>query len=262
MTFCFRKISFVHCRSGPYYALLLGYFGLNFLPDIRHCVYWVLTEIWGPNSFHRICNKIFYSSLPGPKGRFVCVWNCFISFLGEYSSVWPEICCVLPQIQSRFLHGIAGRKVLWKIFSEILLKAKAIFYRNSWNFAILSEILFWVRIALKRFAQVISYVFCPQVRRHVHKKSTKRRYGEENQGRFVFGKPVLFTVALGLTTPYSLAILVSNFYQTFITVSIEFWLRFEAQIRPTGFAIIFLFITAKAERKVRLCVKLFYFFPR
>ena len=122
-----------------------------------------------------------------------------------------------------------------------------------------SEILFWVRIALKRFAQVVSDVGCPQVRRHIHKQFTKRRYGEEKPGPFVFGKPVLFTLGLGLTTPYSLGISVSNFYQTFFTVSIEFWLRFESQIRSTRFAINFLFITARAERKVRLCVKLFFF---
>jgi len=40
-------------------------------------------------------------------------------------------------------------------------------------------------------------------------------------------------------------------------VSIEFWLRFEPQIRPTRLTINILFITARAERKVRLCVKLF-----
>ena len=51
-----------------------------------------------------------------------------------------------------------------------------------------------------------------------------------------------------------------NFYQTFVTVSAEFWLRFEPQIRPAGLAINFLFVTARAERKVRLCVKLFDFF--
>jgi len=61
---------------------------------------------------------------------------------------------------------------------------------------------------LKRFRQVLSYVVCTQVRRHVHKQITKRRYGEEKPGRFVFGKPVLFTLGLGLTTPYSLGILV------------------------------------------------------
>jgi len=41
---------------------------------------------------------IFYRSLRGLKGRFVCVWNCLIFFVGENSSVWPEICCVLFQI--------------------------------------------------------------------------------------------------------------------------------------------------------------------
>ena len=43
-------------------------------------------------------------------------------------------------------------------------------------------------------------------------------------------------------------------------MSVEFWLRFDSQIRPTGMAINFLFITARAERKVRLCAKLFDFF--
>jgi len=43
-------------------------------------------------------------------------------------------------------------------------------------------------------------------------------------------------------------------------VSIEFWLRFETQVRPTRLAINLLFVTERAERKVRLCVKLFDFF--
>ena len=52
-----------------------------------------------------------------------------------------------------------------------------------------------------------------------------------------------------------------KFYQTFVTLSIEFSLRFESQIRSIRLAINFLFVTARAERKVRLCVKLFDFFP-
>jgi len=96
----------------------------------------------------------------------------------------------------------------------------------------------------KKFTQVLSYVVCTQVRRHVHIQITKTRYGKEKPGCFVFGKPVLITLGLGLTTTYSLGILVWNFYHTFVTVSVEFWLRFEPQIRPTRFAINFLFITA------------------
>ena len=130
-----------------------------------------------------------------------------------------------------------------------------------WNFALLSAIFFRVRIALKTFTQVLSLVFCTQVRRHVHKQITERRYGKEKPGRFVFDEPVLFTLGLGLTAPYSLCILVWNSYQTSVIVSIEFRLRLEAQTRPTRFAINFLFITTRAERMVRSCVKLFDSFP-
>ena len=113
---------------------------------------------------------------------------------------------------------------------------------------------------MKKFTQVLPYVVCTKVRRHVHKTITKRRYGQENPGRFVFGKPVLFTLSLGLTTRYSFCVLVWNFYQTSVTVSTKLWLRFEAQIRPTSMAINFFFITARAGRKVLLCVKLLFFF--
>jgi len=140
------------------------------------------------------------------------------------------------------------------------VQTKAILYQNLWNFALLSAILFWVCIALKKFTQVLSYVICTQVRRHVHKEITKTRDEEEDPGRFVFGKPVLFILGLGLTTPYSLGILVWNFYQKFFTVSVEFWLRFEPYIRPTRLELYFLFITSRAERKVHLCAKLFDFF--
>jgi len=121
------------------------------------------------------------------------------------------------------------------------------FRPNFCNF-ILRSVLRW-----KKFTQALSYVFCAKVRRHVHKRITKRRYGEEKPGGFVFGKPVLFTLGLGLTTPYSLGILVWNFYQTFVNVSIEFWLRFESQIRTTRLAINFVFVTARAERRF-VCV--------
>jgi len=140
------------------------------------------------------------------------------------------------------------------------VQTKTILYQNLWDFALLFEIVSWVLIALKKFTRVLLYVVCTQVRRHVHKQITKRRYGGKKSGRFVFGRPVLFPLGLGLTTPYSLGILVWNFYQTFVTVSTEFWLRLEPQIRPTRSTINFLFITAKAERNVRLCVKLFDFF--
>ena len=57
-----------------------------------------------------------------------------------------------------------------------------------------------------------------------------------------------------------LSVLVWYFYQTFVTVGIEFLLKFESQIRPTKLAINFLLIIVTTERKVRSCVKLFDFF--
>ena len=54
--------------------------------------------------------------------------------------------------------------------------------------ALLSAILFWVRIALKKSTQVLRYVVCTQVRRHVHKQITKRRYRGRKARTFGFRK--------------------------------------------------------------------------
>ena len=58
-------------------------------------------------------------------------------------------------------------------FFRNFVQTKAILYQNLWNFTLLSEILFWVRIALKKFTQVPSYVVCTQGRRHVHMRIKK-----------------------------------------------------------------------------------------
>ena len=54
-------------------------------------------------------------------------------------------------------------------------------------------------------------------------------------------------------------VLVWNLYQMFVTVSIEFWLRFEPQICPTRLAISFLFITGLKGRFVRVWNCLIFF---
>jgi len=158
------------------------------------------------------------------------------------------------------------QKIILGEFLRNFVKTKAILYQKLWNFTLLFcnfiLALYCVEKFRKKFTQVHSYVVCTQVRMYVHKQITKRRYREEKPGRFLFGKSVLFTLGLGLAMPYSLGNLVWNFNQTFVIVSIAFWQRFEPQIRPTRFAINFLFITARTERKVRLCAKLFDFFPR
>jgi len=151
------------------------------------------------------------------------------------------------------------KKLFRENFSEIFAQTKASSKTCEISPYFL-QFLLCVRIALKKFTQVLSYVVCTQVRRHVHKRILERRYGEEKPGRFVFGKPVLFTLGLRHTMFYSFGVLVWNFCKTFVIVSIGFWLRFEPQICATRLRINFLLITARAERKVRLCVKLFDFF--
>jgi len=85
MTFCFRKTSFVHYRSRTYYALLLGCFGMKFAPDVRHCVYWVLDEIWAPDLSHKIGNKYFISHCLGwEEDSFECETVCFFSWVNTH----------------------------------------------------------------------------------------------------------------------------------------------------------------------------------
>ena len=72
--FCFRKTSFVYSRYGTYYALLIGYFSLIFLPDARHCVCWVLAELWARDLSHKIGNQFLFITVR-LKERFVCVRN-------------------------------------------------------------------------------------------------------------------------------------------------------------------------------------------
>jgi len=151
---------------------------------------------------------MFDWSLQGLKGRFLCVWNSLIFYVGEYSSVWPEICRVLSQIQWRLIRGISGKNNSGRIFSEILCRPRLSSTKTCEISSYFLQFLFWIRIALKTCTQVFSYVFCTQVRRHVHKQIIKRKYTEEKSGCSVFGKPVLFSLGLGLTTPYSLGFLV------------------------------------------------------
>jgi len=151
-------------------------------------------------------------------------------------------------------------KTILEEFFGNFVQTKAILNQNLWNFAVLSAIFILGPYCAEKVHTSTSICCSHPGKEAGPWKNHKKEIGEENPTRFVFGKPVLFTLGLGLTTPYSFGVSVWNFYQTFATVSIEFWLRFEAQIRPTWLGINFLLITARAERKVRLCVKLFNFF--
>ena len=159
-TFCFWKTSFVHSQSGTYYALLLEYFGLKFFPDIHYCVYWVLAEIWAPNSSHGICNKLFIHHCQARKeGSFVSETVWFFPRWILIRLTWNLSCFVPNSVET--LTWNFRKKLFRENFSKILLKTKAILYRNLWNFALLSAILLWVCTALKKFTEVLSYVFEP-----------------------------------------------------------------------------------------------------
>jgi len=126
----------------------------------RHSSLCLLSFGWGfsPRFVPQDWQLIFYSSLPGLKGRFVCVWNCLIFFVGEYSSVWLEICRVLSKFSGDSWVEFQAKTIPGEFF-RIFVQTKAILYRNLWNFGLISAISFWVRIVLKKI-HTSTFVCC------------------------------------------------------------------------------------------------------
>ena len=137
--FCFLKTSFVHSRSGTYYAVLLECFGLSLLPDILHYVYQVLTEISAPDSSHKIDNKFFIDHCQSWKKVRSCV-KLFNFFRGL-------ILIRLTWNLSRFVPNSVEihtwnfrKKIFWENFSEIFVQTKdplpklVKFRPTFWNF--------------------------------------------------------------------------------------------------------------------------------
>ena len=121
--FFFRKTGFVHSRSATHYALLLGYFNLKFLPDIRHCVYWVLAEVWAPDSSHKIGNKFFIRHCQGWKeGSFVSETVWFFSWVNTHAFNLKFV-AFCPKFSGDSWVEFQ-EKIFWKNFSEILCKPR------------------------------------------------------------------------------------------------------------------------------------------
>ena len=122
---------------------------------------------------------MFYSSLSGLKERSVCVWNCLIFFLGEYSFVWREICRLLSRIQSRFLRGISGKNYFGTIILKFCEKprlSKFVKFRPTFcNF-----ILCW-KLALKNSHKYFHVLFAPCEGGKSINKSQKGDIGEKSQ---------------------------------------------------------------------------------
>jgi len=123
-TFCCRKTNFVHSRSGTYCALLHWIFGLKFLPDVRHYVYWVFSKIWALDSSHKIGNKFFIHHCQGWKeGSFVCETVWFFSWVNTHPFDLKFI-AFCPKIQWRFLRGTSGKNYFGRIFHKFSCKPR------------------------------------------------------------------------------------------------------------------------------------------
>jgi len=136
-----------------------------------------------------IGNKFFIDHCQGRKeGSFVCETVWFFSWRILVRLTWNLSRFVPNSVEILTLNF--RKKLFLENFSEILCKLRQFSTKTCEISPYFLQSLFWVRIVLKNFTQVLPYVVCTQVRRHVHKRITKRRYGEENPGRFVFRKPV------------------------------------------------------------------------
>jgi len=138
-TFCFRNTSFVHSRSGTYYALLFGSFGLKFFPDVRHCVYWLLAEVWGPDSSHMIGNKFFIGHCHSWKeASFVCETVWFFSWANThlFDLKFVAFC---PKFSGDSYVEFKEKTISGEFFGNFVL-TKDIIYRNLWYIALLSAI--------------------------------------------------------------------------------------------------------------------------
>jgi len=121
---------------------------------------------------------LYWDDLWASKDTDMCGTICLIFFLGEYSSVWLETYCVLSQIQLRFLRGILTKSYFGRIFQKFcanqgypLLKFVK-FHPTFCNF-ILGP--YCVEKFQKHSHKYFQMFFCTLLRKHVHKKITKKK---------------------------------------------------------------------------------------
>jgi len=128
----------------------LGILVWKFYQTFFHCVYWVLSDIWAPNSSHKIFTICFLHHCQGWKeGSFVCetAWFFPMHILICLTWNWSRF---VPNSVKILTWNFRKKTILGKFF-RIFVQTKAILYQNFWNLAILSAILFRVRFALKKF---------------------------------------------------------------------------------------------------------------
>ena len=136
--------------------------------------------IWALDCSHKNGNNFFiHHCQDWEEGSFVYETVWFFSWVNThpFDLKFVEFC---PKLYADSYVDFQENTISGQFFRNFV-QTKVIIYQNLWNFALLSAILFRVRIALKKFTQVLSYVFYTQVRRHVPNKITKKKYGEKSQ---------------------------------------------------------------------------------
>jgi len=158
-----------------------------------------LAEIWAQNLSTRFAINFWFITAGVGRKVGLCVK------LFEFFPRW--ILIRLTWNLSRFIPNSVEiltwnfrKKLFRENFSEILCKQRLSSTETCEISPYFLQFYFGAVLRWKKFTQVLSYVVCTQVRRQVHRQIPKKRYGEEKPERFVFGKPVSFTLGLGLTS--------------------------------------------------------------
>jgi len=146
---------------------------------------WCLSPRFVPQDWQ----EIFYSSVPGLKGKNVCVWNCLIFLWVNTHTFDLKFVAFCPRFSRDSWVEFQDKTIPGEFFSNFV-QTKSILYRNLWNYGLIYAISFRVLLCWKKLTQALSYVICTQARRHVHKRVRKGRYEDEKPERFVFGKSV------------------------------------------------------------------------
>ena len=127
-----------------------------------------------------IGNKFFIHHCQDWKeGSFVFETVWFFSWANTHPFD-PKFVAFCPKFSGDSYMEFQEKTISGQLFINFV-QTKAILYRNLWNFSLVSDILFWVRITLKNSHKVLSYVLCTQVRRHVLKLSQNEYTGEKTQ---------------------------------------------------------------------------------
>ena len=143
----------------------------------------ILAQILAPNSSHKICTKFFINHCQGwMEGSFVCETVWFFSWVNTHPFDLIFVAFVPNSVE---IHTWNFRKKLFQEnFSEILCRPRLSSTKTCEISPYFLQFLFWLRIALKKFTQVLSYVVCTLIKKLLKddmRKKSKDVLLSENQ---------------------------------------------------------------------------------